>query len=97
MLVKGPDVQPRYAYRDTDESVWDAVRSLQRACAAHEVPLAAVALQFSLRDPRVTSTIVGVSQPARIATTLELATTPVPAQLWEELDRYIPTRQGWLD
>jgi D-threo-aldose 1-dehydrogenase len=97
MLVKGPDAQPRYAYRDTDESVREAVRAMGRACAAHGVPLAAAALRFSLRDPRVTSTIVGVSEPARIATTLDLATTPIPDELWDELDRCAPAYDGWLD
>ncbi|MEV6862390.1 aldo/keto reductase [Streptosporangium subroseum] len=97
MLVKGPDAQPRYAYRDTDESVREAVRSMQRVCAAHGVPLAAAALQFSLRDPRVTSTIVGVSEPARIRTTLDLATTPIAPELWDELDQHAPSSGGWLD
>lgn len=97
MLSKGPEVQPRYAYRDTGESVRDAVRSMQRACAEHNVPLAAAALQFSLRDPRVTSTVVGVSEPGRIATTLELATIAIPQQLWDELDRSRPAADGWLD
>jgi D-threo-aldose 1-dehydrogenase len=70
---------------------------MQRVCAAHDVPLAAAALQFSLRDPRVTSTIVGVSEPARIKTTLDLATTPIAPELWDELDRHTPSSGGWLD
>jgi D-threo-aldose 1-dehydrogenase len=96
MLVKGPDVQPRYAYRETPEVVRSAVRAMQAACAEAEVPLAAAALQFSLREPRVTSTIVGVSEPGRIATTLGLATTPIPDGLWEELDRLTPP-STWMD
>lgn len=95
MLVKGPDAQPRYAYRETDESIRAAVRAMAAACAAHDVPLAAAALQFSLRDPRVTSTIVGVSEPGRIAATLQLADTPIPADLWDELDRLAPPSGGW--
>jgi D-threo-aldose 1-dehydrogenase len=96
MLVKGPDAQPRYAYRETPEFVRAAVRSMQNACDRFGVPLAAAALQFSLRETRVTSTIVGVSAPDRIATTLELATTPIPDELWSELGRL--TRTGdWLD
>ena len=97
MLVKGPDVQPRYAYRETPELVGSAVRSMQEACEDFGVPLAAAALQFSLRDPRVTSTIVGVSDPARIATTLELATMPIPDELWSQLDRLTPRTGDWLD
>jgi D-threo-aldose 1-dehydrogenase len=96
-LVKGPDVQPRYAYRETPEFVRVAVRSMQKACEDFGVPLAAAALQFSLRDARVTSTIVGVSDPARITTTLELATTPIPDELWSRLDRLTPRTGDWLD
>jgi D-threo-aldose 1-dehydrogenase len=97
MLVKGPDVQPRYAYRETPEFVRSAVRSMQKACGSFGIPLAAAALQFSLRDPRVASTIVGVSEPARITTTLELATTSIPDELWSELNRLTPRTGDWLD
>ena len=49
------------------------------------MPLAAAALQFSVRDPRVTSTVVGVSEPSRIAETARLLTQHVPEELWAEL------------
>jgi D-threo-aldose 1-dehydrogenase len=97
MLVKGPDLQPRYAYRDTPDSLREAVRAMRDAAAAHDVDLAALALQFSLRDPRVTSTIVGVSHPSRIAATVELATAPVPDELWDTVERLVPPRAGWLN
>jgi D-threo-aldose 1-dehydrogenase len=86
MLAKGPEAQPRYAYRDTPESVRDAVRAMARVCADNDVPLQAAALQFSLRDERVASTVVGVSEPARITDTIELATVPIPESVWVELD-----------
>ena len=69
---------------------------MQQACARHDVPLAAAALQFSLRAPQITSTVVGVSSPERVAQTLELAAVPVPDELWAELERYVPDRAGWL-
>jgi D-threo-aldose 1-dehydrogenase len=97
MLVKGPDVQPRYAYRDTGGPVREAVRAMRQVCGAHGVSLPAAALRFSLRDPRVTSTIVGVSEPARIAATMELATAPIPGELWDELDQLLPEQGAWLD
>jgi D-threo-aldose 1-dehydrogenase len=53
---------------------------------APDVSLAAAALQFSLRDPRIHSTIVGVSKPERIAQTLELAAQPIPDEIWPKLD-----------
>ena len=40
-----------------------------------------------MRDPRVASTIVGMTRPERVEQTLELAAEPVPEELWERLDR----------
>ena len=60
-------------------------RALEALCAEHGVPLAAAALQFSLRDPRVTSTIVGMSEPKRVEQTVELAEFDIPEALWDEL------------
>ena len=55
------------------------------ACEEYGVPLAAAALQFSLRNPQITSTIVGFSSPKRIERTLELAEMPIEPALWETL------------
>jgi D-threo-aldose 1-dehydrogenase len=41
--------------------VVDQARALQEACREFDVPLAAAALQFSLKDPRIASTIVGMA------------------------------------
>ncbi len=86
ILAKGPDSYPRYAYGEAPTEIVDRVRRMQEACREHDVPLAAAALQFSTRDPRVTSTIVGVSHPERVGQTLELATHPIPDGLWETLE-----------
>jgi len=96
ILAKGTDAQPRYAYRTPPEQVIDAVRSMQRACARYDVPLRAAALQFSVRDPRVTATIVGVSEPARIGELTELLDHPVPDVLWAELDTLAAPADLWL-
>jgi D-threo-aldose 1-dehydrogenase len=97
MLAKGPDAQPRYAYRPAGEAVLGAVRAMQRACAAHGVPLAAAALQFSLREPRVTSTVVGVSDPSRIAEITVLMSVRIPDELWAELDSLSVAPEFWLN
>jgi D-threo-aldose 1-dehydrogenase len=39
-----------------------------------------------MRDPRVDSTIVGISRPERVEQTLELAAHPIPDELWERLE-----------
>ena len=87
ILAKGPDAYARYAYEEAPQEMVERVRAMQEACREFGVPLAAAALQFSMRNPRVASTIVGMSRPERVKQTLELAAFTVPDELWERLDR----------
>ena len=59
--------------------------ALEAVCHRNKVPLAAAALQFSLRDPRITSTIVGISRPERVIQTLELVQLPIAQAVWDEI------------
>lgn len=86
MLAKGPDAYARYAYQDAPPALVERTRQLAAVCQEYGVPLAAAALQFSMRDPRVTTTVVGMTKPERVAQTLELASHPIPAELWPALD-----------
>jgi D-threo-aldose 1-dehydrogenase len=85
MLAKGPARHGLYAYR-RDEALGARAAAMQAACERQGVPLAATALQFSLRSPLIDSTVVGVSSPARVDQTLALAAVAVPDELWAELD-----------
>jgi D-threo-aldose 1-dehydrogenase len=91
ILAKGPGAYPRYAYQAAPPDVVARARRLAEICARRNVPLAAAALQFSLRDPRIVSTIVGLSQPERLAQTVALAQQPIPDALWAELATVTPT------
>ena len=86
ILAKGPDAYARYEYRDAPKEVVERVRAMEGECRQFGVPLAAAALQFSLRNPRVVSTIVGISRPERVAQTLDLASHRVPEELWTRLE-----------
>jgi len=85
MLVKGPKAVPTYCYAPVSQATLLRVEAMERLCTDFGVPLAAAALQFSTRDERVTSTIVGMSEPSRIAQTVELLDFAIPDQLWEAL------------
>ncbi len=39
-----------------------------------------------MNDPRITSTICGVSKPERVAQTLDWASTEIPQRLWDALE-----------
>ena len=87
ILAKGPDAYARYAYQDAPGEVVERVRRMQEVCERHGVPLAAAALQYSLRDPRVHTTIVGMTRPERVQQTVELARVEIPVELWGELEQ----------
>jgi D-threo-aldose 1-dehydrogenase len=90
MLAKGPEAYPRYRYRPASTDLLARAAQMAALCQEAGVPLAAAALQFSLRDPRVSSTIVGMTHVERIAETVALATHPIPAELWPRLDALAP-------
>jgi D-threo-aldose 1-dehydrogenase len=86
ILAKGPEAYARYEYGEASTEVVDMLRKMQNECREFDVPLGAAALQFSLRDPRVVSTIVGISRPERVEQTLDLASRAIPEELWARLD-----------
>jgi D-threo-aldose 1-dehydrogenase len=90
MLAKGPDAYARYAYQDAPAEMVETTRQIQAICERYNVPLAAAALQFSMLDPNVDVTIVGMSKPERVQQTIDLATIEIPPALWDEL-RDLPT------
>jgi len=85
VLAKGSGSYPRYVYQEASAGMLDPVRRIEAICARHKVPPGAAALQSSMRDERITSTICGVSKPERVRQTLEWAAWPIPDQVWDEL------------
>jgi D-threo-aldose 1-dehydrogenase len=85
ILVKGPGNNPRYMYHQATEDELQRAFAVEAICQRYGIPLAAAALQFSMRDPRITSTIVGMSRPERIAATIAFAEYPIPDAFWDEL------------
>ena len=75
----------RYVYQEATEGMLAPVRRVEEICARHGVPPGAAALQFSLRDPRITATICGVTRPERVQETLDWAAWPIGEEAWAEL------------
>jgi D-threo-aldose 1-dehydrogenase len=88
LLAKGPAAYPRYAYTAAPADLLERARAIADICQLYDVPLAAAALQFSLRDSRIVSTVVGMSRPERLQQTVELAAYAIPDELWLRLDEH---------
>lgn len=97
ILSQGSAAVPRYAYGLGSKATVEAARAMEEACARYDVPIAAAALQFSLRSDLVDSTVVGMSSPERVAATQELAAREIPDELWAELAALLPDSGSWLD
>ncbi len=89
ILAKGPDVYARYMYKDAPPEMIAQTRAIEAVSLRHGVSLMVAALHFSLRDPRIHSTIIGMTRPERIQQAIDAANHPVPDALWEELDPMI--------
>ncbi|TDC68634.1 aldo/keto reductase [Streptomyces hainanensis] len=75
----------RYAYRDSPPDLLAWIERARLTCQAHGVDLPVAALHFSLRNPLVHSTVVGVNASRRIADLERMRTTSVPEALWTAL------------
>ena len=89
MLAKGPSAMSRYGYGIDSDSIRRRAAGMLSVCRQAGVPLAAAALQFSMRDSRVTSTVVGMRTAQRLAQTVQLASWPIDDALWDSLGRLI--------
>lgn len=96
VLSRPQDHHTLYGYLPLKDGILEAARRMEEATLAEGIPLSTLALQFSLRDPRISSTAVGFSRQERIGQTLDALATPVPAQLWERIEELVPPREAWL-
>ena len=85
VLAKGASEMPRITYQEVDDAALAPVRRIEALCAENGVAPGAAALQFSMSDPLVTATIIGVSKPERVAQTLDWAETALPEGLLQTL------------
>jgi D-threo-aldose 1-dehydrogenase len=85
ILAKGAANYPRYAYQNASPDVLERIKRIENLCAKYGVPPGAAALQFSIRDERITSTICGVSKVGRIEETMEWASYPIPDAFWVDV------------
>jgi D-threo-aldose 1-dehydrogenase len=85
VFAKGSAAKPMYSYRDAPADVLDSIRQVEAICAKYSVPPGAAALQFSMRDPRISVTVCGITKPERVKETLEWASFAIPKAMWDEM------------
>jgi D-threo-aldose 1-dehydrogenase len=95
LLTRWPVTAGWYAYDQAPPALIDAANRFGALCNEFGVPLAAAALQWSLRDPRITSTIIGMNTVRDLSATDELLEVSIPAELWIQFDAVPLDQTTW--
>lgn len=74
-----------YGYRPPPSETLAKLKGIEAACARHDVPMRAAALQFPLFHPAVAAIIPGAMAPAHATENAALLRHPIPADFWAEL------------
>ena len=82
--ARGADFK-KVTYQDASEEKLAPAREFEKVCKKHNVEMGAAALQFSLRDKRIASTICGVTSIESIEKNLKWANCEISLEFWEEV------------
>lgn len=86
----------QYGYNEVHARTLQAATDIGQLLARHGIPIAAAALQWSLRDPRIHSTIVGALTAAQLDGLIRLGDHEISEQLWCEIVDLAPAPEFWL-
>ena len=82
VLARGTAAVSTYCYGPMTPATEAAIKAVELICGDEGIPLGAAAIQFSTRDTRIHSTVVGASRPERLADFEAWATWPIPDDVW---------------
>jgi D-threo-aldose 1-dehydrogenase len=87
ILATGAVPGAKYNYSPAPEPIMKKVAAMETVCRAHNVSLAAAALQFVLAHPAVPTIIPGTRTVDQLNQNLDLINAPIPADFWAELKK----------
>lgn len=96
ILARGDHDNAMFAYLQASAELRQWVRNVEALCTEYDVPIRALALQFSIRSPLVDSTVVGAVSPGRRQQLEELAEHLIPEELWGRLGN-LPDAPSTID
>lgn len=97
ILADRPGTTTRYGYRAVSAETLNAIEAMREVCTRYGTDLGTAAVRFSTRDPRIATTVVGISRPERIAQTASAAVADLPQEFWDELETLVPHSRNWID
>jgi D-threo-aldose 1-dehydrogenase len=96
-LLANPRGTRMYGYSPAKQATIDAALKLETLCRDWNTDLPTAALQFSLRDPRIHMSVVGISKLERLQPLLASAEAVLPDEFWAAVEKLVPGRSDWLE
>lgn len=96
-ILANPQGSTKYAYREAQPAVLEAVQEMDKACREYGVDLATAALRHSTDTPGVAGTVVGISKPARVDALVAAMEADLPDELLNRLSSLLPQEQYWVE
>jgi D-threo-aldose 1-dehydrogenase len=86
-LLASADPRPdaTFDYAPASSAKLERAQAIAAVCRRHGITLPQAAVAFSAGHPAVASIVLGMRSAGEVAADMELAATPVPADLWAEL------------
>jgi D-threo-aldose 1-dehydrogenase len=84
-ILADPRDGAHYDYAPAPPALLARARRIRDVCAGYGVPVAAAALQFTLRHPAVTAAVVGARSAAEIAADASYLALDIPGELFTDL------------
>ena len=85
ILATGAVKGAKYNYAAAPQHIMEKVRKIEDVCRAHDVPLAAAALQFLLAHPAVAAHVPGTRTVEQMEQNIARVSHRIPAAFWQEL------------
>jgi D-threo-aldose 1-dehydrogenase len=86
ILATGPVPGSHFDYMPANDDVLAKVGAMEAIAKKHGVPLAAPALQFPLRNPLVSSVLIGTAKASSLERNMQLFEPALPDTIFPEFD-----------
>jgi len=88
-LLSSAQIRPdaHFDYAPAPAELRARAERLAAICRDHGVDLPSAAVQYPLRHPAVVSAVIGMRTAAHVESSIERRTSPIPDELWAELDK----------
>ena len=88
ILATGPVEGSHFDYMPAKPEVLDKVSAMEEIAKRHGLPLAAPAIQFPLRDPAVSSVLLGTAKPSSLMRNMDLFEPKLPDSTFTPFDNH---------